>query len=255
VATARRRAVGVSLFSLIVGVGAALFAPPASAQGIGERGRVLVSAERLFGVSNSKIGVTTVSGGVERRTSADRSTLGLFIAAPTNVYQFPRLALDYVPTTGLTLGAALGFSMGTLDTSTAAGATTTLFEGPTTYGFLVQPRVGYALGLGTRFGLWLRGGATYFRQSSSSEGSVLGGTREVRIVQWGLSVNLEPQAVLLVTPSFGFTAGIVADLPLTGNREASTSMRTTGGTVTRTSSSEDLSVRSVGLLFGLLGAF
>lgn len=228
----------------LVAVALAIAGRPAAARDFGDRSGVFLSADRLFGAATTK--TTRPSAGDLRQSS-----FGLFLATPSTVYQIPRLAVDFVPTNGLTLGAALGLSIATADRDDGLDSV----QAPTVYGFLVQPRVGYARALSARLGLWLRGGFTYFRQTAEAEVVIVNRTVESKATSWGISMNFEPGVVVFLAPGFGLQVGLLADLPLTGSQEITRASVSGGGAVTETTTSTDESVRNIGVAVGLVGAF
>ena len=212
-------------------------------------GTMMVSAERLFGLSISRATQDIGNG----ESSVDQTQFGLALApwspAP-NIYQTPRLAFDLAIIDGLTVGGSLGLVIGQLDTSTTVGGTTADTKGPSFTTFLLAPRAGYVLGLSHLIGLWLRGGITYFNASTHTDASVLGPNVTRSQTIWGIALNLEP--TLLVSPfeHVSFTAGILVDLPLAGKQS---SERTMGNVTTTTS--VDYTIRNFGLVAGMLVRF
>jgi hypothetical protein len=230
--------------SLVFSLALAAAGAPAQAQGIFDRGTVALGAERLFGATLSK--ASTEANG--RRTSVSRADIGLFTIVPQtmNPYSIPRLGLDFAVADAVTIGAALGYATGKDETRTEQNGTSTTREGPRSTFFVVEPRAGYALGVGDRAAVWLRGGLTYFRASTSAE--VL--SSQIRVTTWGFALSLEPALVFMPVNHFGISVGLVADLPLTGKAES----RITGGNTTNETRT-DRSIRNIGLAFGLVGTF
>jgi hypothetical protein len=223
---------------------AALALVPAAAHaatpGVGH-GTLMISAERLFGLSVSR--ATQGSGGGE--THLDQTHFGLALAplspAP-HVYLLPRLAFDFAIIDGLTLGGSIGFDVGDSDANDGAGPSFTTF--------LIAPRAGYVLGLSKVFNLWLRGGITYFNASSHTDPSRLPPNTDRSLTVWGVSLNLEPTLMISPFEHVAFTAGLLLDLPLAGKR----STENVVGPVT-TTTSIDYSVRNIGLVAGMVVLF
>jgi hypothetical protein len=217
-------------------------ASPAYAANPVEHGKFMISAERLFGLSFTHETIATNNG--DRSTNQTQFSL-LYSSGATSVHMTPRLAFDFLPIDGLTLGGAVGVGTGKLDSSRTnnAGATVDT-EGPTTTWFVISPRVGYALGLSQLAGLWLRGGVTYYYANSDFPG----GNTSTRTT--GLSFDLDPTLVLSPLEHLGFTLGFQINLPLTG----STTSETKVGGVTA-STSVDHTIRNIGLVVGMVGVF
>jgi hypothetical protein len=203
-------------------------------------GTVMVSAERLFGLSFGR--VTTSVGNVD--TSRDTTNFSLLYSSASTVHMTPRVAIDFVPIDGLTVGGAIGFAVGSRSDSASNNNNTVDADGPTTTAFVLSPRVGYVLGLSSLAKLWLRGGFTYFWQNTDFPNS----PDSSRLT--GLSLDLEPTLLLSVFEHLGFTAGLLVNLPLTG----STTNETVMGGTTR-STSIDTTIRNIGLVVGMVGSF
>jgi hypothetical protein len=207
-----------------------------------EHGRMMISAERLFGLSFSHTSVDTGNGSVD----TDVTHFGLAVAPNTpndNIYTTPRLAFDYAIIDGLTLGGALGVAVTDLSTSVTNNDNTTERSGPTLTTFLVAPRLGYVLSVSHLVGIWLRGGFTYFRAATDVSDNT---TRTL----WGFGLNIEPTLLLSPWEHVAFTLGLLVDLPLAGKL----STEVTAGNVTNTTS-VDASVRNIALAAGLLVSF
>jgi len=202
----------------------------AATPGIAQR-TVMVSAERFLGLTAMHTS-QDIPGG---ELNINQTRLGLTMA-PTlsnpNIYAVPRLALDFTPIDGLTLGGALGFAAGDFDASTSMTA------------FLVAPRVGYVLGLSHLLNLWLRGGLTYFNITTSNDPDTRSDTL------WGMSLNLEPTLMIAPFDHVAFTGGLVLDLPVAGRQSTERQV----GNIT-TTTSVGLRVRNIGLALGVVISF
>ncbi|HXU80690.1 MAG TPA: hypothetical protein VN914_04795 [Polyangia bacterium] len=230
---------------------ASVLAPTAARaanSGVGH-GTMMVSAERLFGLSSTR--VTQDTGGGE--VSLDQTQFGLALApfsqAP-QIYTIPRLAFDFAIIDGLTVGGSLGFVLGDTGSSATVGGTTTDADGPSFTTFLIAPRIGYVLGLGRTLNLWLRGGFTYFNTAVHTDASALPPNSTRTQTLWGMSLNLEPTLMIAPFEHVAFTVGVLVDLPVAGKQ----STERTNGSVT-TTTSVDTSVRNLGLVAGLVVMF
>src|SRR6185503_15220765 len=101
------------------------------------------------GVSNSN-GITTVA-------FLGNETLAPVGGVASGVYQAPRIGFDYFIINGLSLGGSFTI----VSISTDAGSGTDI---------LFAPRVGYAYMFSDMFGIWPRGGFSYWHQSVDPDG-------------------------------------------------------------------------------------
>jgi hypothetical protein len=221
----------------------ALAAPAARAAGVGDHS-LMISADRLFGVANSKTSMETTNA----ENSVSRTNVSLLASSPESAYSIPRLAVDVTLLGGLTLGGAVGFATGSSSVKSTAGTASTEVDGPDVTSYLLAPRVGWVLPLGGLAGLWLRGGVTYFRSKSKSDTTIVNVPGSNSTITSGFSANLEPTLTLMPADSFGFAISLVADLPLTGSQ---TSERVRGSVTTTTDN--DVSVRNIGIMVGVFG--
>jgi hypothetical protein len=149
-----------------------LHAPAAGAAGPGD---VSLAVERLFG-----FGRITADYGDAEFTDTSFS-VGAKVSG-RYAYSVPRLALDYITASGVTLGGAFGvqFVEGRGD------------------GWLMAPRVGYFARPGRSFGLWPRVGFTYLQiEDEDTDATAL--TLEVPLeflVGGGAAIALTPFADL-----------------------------------------------------------
>lgn len=119
-----------------------------SAPNFGAQGQLTISAERLFGIYYAK-----ASRDYDNRPSEDLSStvIGLGISSDPAISSFvqPRAGVDYFVADRLSLGGALGLYSASGDLVSNSG-------------FLLAPRVGYAINLGEIASFWPRGGFTYY---------------------------------------------------------------------------------------------
>jgi hypothetical protein len=214
----------------------ATLAPAAASAQLEHKGAVSLSAERLFGLSHST--VSSKAGGQE--ASVSRTDFGLFIPSSSTFATLPRLAIDVAITDGLTLGGALGVIIvdSSVENSSPLANTTSSVSGT---GFLVSPRIGWAMALGRVTRLWLRGGISYFRVSNKSD--------NIDLTEDGFSADLEPALVAMVGEHLGLAVTGLADLPLTGDLTVKT---TVGGS---NSASVDFKTLTLGVVLGLTFTF
>ena len=180
-----------------------LFAGRASAQEptFGDAGHVAISAERLFGYVHASR--TQTMGVTETNTSQDYFTLLTNPVGAISGYGWPRIGIDAFVTGGLSVGGALGFfylSDQDEDTST---------------GFLLAPRIGYALPVGPSVAIWPRAGVTYWHISTDPSAS------DTDASSSAVAVTLEVPVTFFLAPRVGFMIGPTVDIGVGGSTSAS----------------------------------
>ncbi|HZU85786.1 MAG TPA: hypothetical protein VE987_22830 [Polyangiaceae bacterium] len=255
-------AVGASL-GVLLAAGAAHAQPHDT---FGQQGQFIIGADRLFslfsythiaqdqfnpGPGNSKQ-TTTVNGTALSLLWGSSPVIangGVPIISP---FAVPRIGVDYVIVPHVTIGGDLivFFTLGgntATDTTTNGGTTSsTSTDNPGQFLFGIEPRGGYILPLTDMFSLWLRGGLSYYIQSSKT---TAGGSTTTNTTNQ-LALDLEPQVVFTPIPHVGFTAGLTGDIPLTGGH--STDVNTNGRD---TSQSAWSGILFVGVTLGMLAHF
>lgn len=181
---------------------APVLAADSAAPTLGESGRFILSAERLFGVSHTTLRDDDDDSVKIFRVSAFWSAspdIGFNVPNPAVI---PRLAGDYVVAPNLTIGAALGV----VYSNFSSGGDTRL----RTFGVLVAPRVGYVVPLGSSSTLWIRGGISYFRNKIT-------GTADNPTDTWShLAATIEPTFAFNLGTNAAITLAPVAEIPLSG---------------------------------------
>jgi len=239
------------------------------ANGFGEKGQLILSADRLvplFNYTNSSVTQTqnnidlttsTSGSGISLLWGRSLSTDGSGARAPVNVHAIPRVALDVTVIPRLTVGAAIafGFGLGGTNEEEIAGPggvrTPQRTDSPTATAIGLVPRVGYILPLGDIFAFWPRLGFGFYSVSSSSESITnSGATRTVRDTDTLFSLDLDPQFVLVPLEHFFIHGGPLVNVPISGSRSRSV---IEGANTNRTSS--DASLFNFGLSLGLGGWF
>jgi hypothetical protein len=186
----------------------------------GKANQLVVSADRLFGYAHSW--ETLSLGGQEQSGHSDNvSIFGSPFTSLAASYAAPRLAFDGFVTDGLSIGGSLSYFW---MSNQAPGASSS----SSLDGFMVMPRVGYALALDRAAAIWPRVGFSYLHASGSGATvSLYAVTLEVPVV-----ISLGPHVALLVGPTF--------DLGLGGSQEAA-------------STKVDAKETDVGVQFGIAG--
>ncbi|MBX3208889.1 MAG: hypothetical protein KF764_27910 [Labilithrix sp.] len=257
--------------ALAAAAAAAVVASPSDARaaghanGFGEKGQLIISADRLVPVFNyASSSVTRTENGIELTRSRSGTGLSLLLGrslaqaedlgvVPVNVHTLPRVAFDVTIIPQLTLGAALAFGFGlggTNENENLQGTTRTTqsSDAPTATAIGLAPRVGYIIPLGDVFAFWPRVGFGFYSVSASTEQQQGNATTTIRLTDTLFSLDLDPQFAIVPLEHFFIHVGPVLNVPISGSRSVST---TTGATTTRRS--DDASVLNIGLSAGIGG--
>jgi len=153
-----------------------------------------VALERIGG-----IGYVNLSQG---NSSVSATTVG--VGGPTlNPYAVPRLGLDYITSSGVTIGAAAGLSITSISADGGGGGTIFLYS--------LTPRVGYRAVLSKHVDLVPRAGITIAGASGSISGSSDSGS------VLAIAASVDAPFVFRVTDSFNLLAGVGIDYTLSAS--------------------------------------
>ncbi len=227
----KRTLTAVLASAAVLTVAPAAMAQAAAKSDFGEQGQFIIGADRLFqlfafdNVSQNDFG--PLPNTVKSSTTTVNGTSLSFFSGQTGTqtgdqfFTVPRLGLDYVIVPNVTLGGDIVavFSLGgstkhEVDNNDGSNMTQSV-SSPSVTGFGIAPRGGYILGLSDMFSLWLRGGFSYYIESSKQTDPNNNNTTTTTTVNQ-FALDLEPQIVFHIIPHVGFTAGVYADIPLTG---------------------------------------
>lgn len=176
-----------------------------------DKGNVALGADRVYGFTHSTMDVDFED--VDLEIKATSNNFALFgqgdVASP---YAQPRLALDFFVIDGLSIGGSLTYYTRSGETETDSPLGQTEEDQPDASGFVISPRIGYAVMFGDNFGIWPRGGFTYFTAESEVDGN--------DAQMSGLAFTAEFQLVIAPGEHFALTLGPAVDLGLTGGGEA-----------------------------------
>ena len=156
---------------------------PASALTFAAQGTWLLSAENLFGYTYAH-----QSNGVSANTF---TLLGDEIGQVKSRYNWPRLAVDMMVSSSISVGLAANFARFSASRGTST-ASDTGYEGAF--------RVGYAMMPGPSLGIWPRLGVTYSHDTGISSAAV----------------TIDALVVAVAAPHLLLTFGPVADIPVYG---------------------------------------
>jgi hypothetical protein len=211
----------VALATLFLGAPAAAQQP----DNIGLAGQVVVGAERLMGVffTHSRLessSVTVFGQPTSREVTYESTSVGLFGSYPVTAYALPRLAFDYFPIDGLSVGGSfvyLRVTRGDLESNGVSLSPSSDLE-PVNV-LLFHPRVGYSFIANETFALWPRAGMTLAR-TWTSESTQAGNTLEDR--ETLLAVSLEANLVVSPATHLALLVGPFVDFGVYGKRTLET---------------------------------
>jgi hypothetical protein len=243
---------------------------------VGRAGQVVFGVDRITGlgfnhsVDRKKTTTVGVTGNLKSRGVDTYTELALFGASagrdqdlqggPRNPGLLPRLALDYVPIEGLTLGTSfmvLHESGESRYQVTSAGlpANATRAEPASTL-LLVHPRIGFAWPFDDTFGLWPRVGLAWSHTNSTVERPVPMGREQLESRYDVLSLTLEAMVVVSPYKHFALLLGPYADVGLGGKGETTTSIQGSSGAYAPTDTiTHRILANSFGLAGGLVAYF
>ncbi len=215
---------------LAIGAAALLIAPaPASAQGVpappsaaaapwtARDGRLIIGAERLFGLHvysatyNPAQGVTTEFRGTMVSLFYGQSAINDENDA-VNPYAIPRLGADVALGMGFTIGGNLGFGV-TSGTEEAGDSEKDLVS---VTSFAAYPRFGYLIAPSEIFAIWLRGGPEYYSTTHDDTDD----KRKTR--SHGFAAAFDPELVLTPAPHAAILVGPLIDVGIWGKTTTST---------------------------------
>jgi hypothetical protein len=219
----------------------------------GERGTLILTADRLFPlVSYTAKAVTVTQGETQTITHDDGVSVALLVGREPNlgaVYTVPRLAFDFTVLRRVTLGASMGFTAGLSGghteerSSSTAPSTGHQIRAPRSTSFGFGPRIGYVVPATTQLSVWARAGFAFSSVHTTTEQTNnLGVTSTTRITDTLLSVELNPQVVWQPIPHVLLGVGPLLAFPVFGTHDTSFAQ---GGDVQ--DRSDSLSLVHVGL--------
>jgi hypothetical protein len=214
-------------------------------------GEIVLSADRLFGLSFSSETLEDQAGNKQTESRTNIALLWPPLSALSySPYQIPHASLDFIVPGGVSVGGSLGFitGSGTHKTEAANGGASVERDAPSVTILTFAPRVGYALGLAPSIAFWPRGGITYYSIKSDSTNMIGTNSIDTKTTISGLGLNLEANFVLFVADHFGIVGGPVLDLPLSGTESVESSPQ-----VGAAQPDQKMKFSNYGLSIGLLG--
>jgi hypothetical protein len=186
-----------------------------------------------------------VQAGVEVEQTTSYTNVNLLMNATGTMatnYSVPRLAFDYLPIDGLTVGASLGFFTLSGESELEAAGMTQTQELGSSNGFLIVPRVGYAYLFTPMIGVWPRAGLTIVGASGESANNL------VETSSNRFAVTIEVPLVIAPVPHAGFTLAPTFDIGVAGSDEVTVRDPNTGA---QTTTEVDVTGNDFGLQAGL----
>jgi hypothetical protein len=249
-----------TLLALLAGsraVAAQEIVPPPPPPRFGDRGQLVLGADRLLPLASyTTQTVTAIEGATTTKITDSGGSFALFLGREPSlgaVHTIPRLAFDFSVMNRITIGTSFAFAFGltgrhTEERSPADGPQTTRDNrapGTTIIGF--APRVGYILPLGARVAVWGRAGFGFYSVKSAVEQTTnLGVTSTATQTDTIFSLDLDPQLVWLPLEHVLLHVGPLVNVPLTGSHATAFSQ----GSDSK-DRSDDLFLLHVGLSAGL----
>jgi len=228
-----------SLLALAGSAGAQPQGPVPSEPWTMRQARLIVSAERLFGVHAYSASYEPAEGDATQVEGAMVSLLYGQSAIndgsdSVNPYAVPRIGVDGVLGGAFTIGGSVGFgaTTGNIDNGAESGSTSL----PAASGFTVYGRFGYLIVPSATVAVWLRAGPEFFSGSYDNTGSQVEYTTKV------LALTTDPQLVITPVPHAAILVGTLIDIGVWGSYER-----------TRSTSSEqvDFTISNLGVTAGL----
>ena len=227
--------IGIKLSAMLMAASALCAARGARAdERFAHAGNFAISAERLMGI----VYATDKAEGTISNT--DKSTSITFLYNPAAVltnYSYPRIAFDYFPIDGLSLGGSVGFLSLSRSETVSGGNVSQDQDLGSTFGFLINPRVGYAFMFSPKVGLWPRGGITFNSLHTS-------GDNDASATNSRLALTIEAPLVIVPIPHVAIYVAPTLDLGLSGSNS-------TKAANTSTTNSVDHTATDIGLQAGL----
>jgi hypothetical protein len=175
--------------------------------GFGSQGQIVLGVDKLFGL-NFFNGHRDPNAGAE--VDQSRTQFNLLWSnsvvggdALLNPYAVPRLTFDYAIIDNVTLGGSLGYASVSGEDDVDGGADS---DFNTVSIFALQPRAGYVLRFTDTFGMWLRGGFTYYSINRDDVGSAS-----------GFGIDLEPGFIITPVAGIGISLTPSLHLPISGS--------------------------------------
>ncbi len=221
-------------------LGALLVPAPASAQGASSGAPAMTSASEpkapSLSVAVERVGGIAYAGLFSDDFNDSLSAFSVGVGGPTlNPFAVPRVGVDFITNSGLTLGGGAGFTRIALSSSNQVESD---YLGSALI-YTLTPRVGYRIRLAERIDLTPRAGVTFVGGSLSSGDNERGSI-------FAVAVGLDAPVAYRLTRSLNLLAGASADYTVAVSTSSSSGSESNAESV-------DASLLSVQLWLGLGG--
>jgi hypothetical protein len=187
----------------------------------GREMQFVFGVDRVMGVFANSLKAEPDGGGSSTTTSTDIALFGNV----ASLSSMPRLALDFFPIEGLSLGGSLVYwrSSGETELESAAGASVTS-DSPTVSLFLIHPRVGWSFVIDETFAVWPRAGIIYGNRSieSTETDPTTGASQDTTISFSTLALSLDVPVVISPIENFAILIGPFVDFGVSGSTSVET---------------------------------
>lgn len=196
-----------------------------------------------FSIALERVGGIGYAKAASNVDDSSLSLVALGVGGVTpNPFAVPRLGLDFILPSNLTLGGAVGFTR--LSASASSGSKSQ--DLGSVFLYTLTPRIGYRIALSERVDLTPRAGLT-FAGASASPAS---GNNDASI--FAIAVGADAPVAFRLTDSFNLLVGVGIDYTVSATvSTTSTSTVTTGGTTGSTTSSRTQTDDLKGSLFSM----
>ena len=204
----------------------------------GDEGKVpsfSIALERVGGIGYAK------ASAKDSDDSLSLVALGVGGVTP-NPFAVPRLGIDFILPSNLTLGGAVGFTR--LSASTSSGSTSQ--DVGSVFLYTLTPRIGYRIPLSDKVDITPRAGLTFAGASASPSDS----KNDASI--FAVAIGADAPVAFRMTDSFNLLVGVGIDYTVSATVSTTTTSTTTtgvGGTTTTSTKTQDDDVK--GALFSM----
>jgi len=222
-------------------------APPASASASASAPGPAVGTPEgkvpSFSIALERVGGIGYAKASSNQGDDSLSLVALGVGGVTpNPFAAPRLGLDFILPSNLTLGGAIGFTR--LSASTSSGSKSQ--DVGSVFLYTLTPRIGYRIPLSEKVDLTPRAGLTFAGASASPSDS----KNDASI--FAIAVGADAPVAFRMTDSFNLLVGVGIDYTVSATvSTTTTSTTTTGGTAGSTTSTRTQTDDLKGALFSM----
>ena len=232
--------VALALFLIAVPAAAQdAVAPPATTPAVASDGPKVPS----FSLALERVGGIGYAKAASNVDDSSVSLVALGVGGVTpNPFAVPRLGLDFILPSNLTLGGAIGFTR--LSASTSSGSKSQ--DVGSVFLYTLTPRIGYRIPLSEKVDLTPRAGLTFAGASASPSDS----KNDASI--FAIAIGADAPVAFRMTDSFNLLVGVGIDYTVSATVSTTTTSTTvTGGTTGSTTSTSTKTDDLKGSLFSM----